>query len=128
MPFHRASVSHVLCALVLNADTYSYILGTRCMRQRAIWARRKKNPFLFYSSAGSHGNAQATNDLELIDSFACISKGFFQRIKSRLVPSRYLFVFAGREDWGLVEARGDSWEGTKEKQQFIAVQVVFFKR
>ena len=72
MPFHRASVSHVLCALVLNADAYSYTLRTRCMRHRAICARRKKNPFLFYSSAGSHGNAQATNDLELIDSFACM--------------------------------------------------------
>ena len=41
MPFHRASVSHVLCALVLNADAYSYILRTRCMRQRAVCARRK---------------------------------------------------------------------------------------
>lgn len=42
MPFHRVSGSHVLCALVLNADTYSYILRTRCMRQTAICARRKK--------------------------------------------------------------------------------------
>ena len=33
----------------------------------------------------------------------------------RLVPSRYLCVFGVREDWGLVEARGYSWEGTKEK-------------
>lgn len=41
MPFHRASVSHVLCAPVLNADAYSYILRTRCMRQRAVCARRK---------------------------------------------------------------------------------------
>ena len=35
----------------------------------------------------------------------------------QLVPSHYLCVFRVKEDWGQVEVRGDSWEGTKEKQR-----------
>ena len=41
-------------------------------------------------------------------------------VKTRLVPTCYLCVFRVREGWDQVEAREDSWKGTKENF-FIAL-------